>query len=146
MNVTDHLDAQLDANAPDIGELVDRVQALFDARGLPPTLFQSFATAFDEVISNIAAYGCASDSIRVHVTIAADEVHAEVIDDGVAFDPLQLPDPDVTSGLDDRAIGGLGVYLVRKMMDGVGYERRERFNCLSFWKCIVAKPDGQENH
>jgi serine/threonine-protein kinase RsbW len=137
MNATDTLDTQLDAKAPDIGELVNRLQALFDARGLPPMLFQSFAMAFDEVISNVAAYGSAHDAIRVHVTIDTNEVRAEVIDDGVAFDPLQLPDPDVTSGVEERAIGGLGVYLVRKMMDGVKYERRERHNSLSFWKRIA---------
>ncbi|KAK47256.1 ATP-binding protein [Caballeronia sp. LZ029] len=141
MNATDTLDTQLDPKAPDIDALVNRLQTLFDARGLPPALFQSFAMAFDEVISNIAAYGSAHGAIRVHVTIGADEVHAEVIDDGVAFDPLKLPDPDVTSELDDRAIGGLGVYLVRKMMDRVAYERREELNCLSFRKRIAAKPD-----
>lgn len=145
MNVTDNLDTQMDAKAPDIGELVNRLQALFDGHGLPPMLFQSFAMAFDEVISNIAAYGAARDPIRVHVSITADEVYAEVIDDGVAFDPLQLPDPDVTSGVDDRAIGGLGVYLVRKMMDVVVYERRECFNCLSFRKRIVAMRGEQKN-
>lgn len=140
MNETDNFDAQLDAKAPDIDELVNRLQARFDAHGLPPALFQSFAMAFDEIISNVAAYGSAQDPIRVHVSFACDEVRAEVIDDGVAFDPLQLPDPDVTSDLDERAIGGLGVYLVRKMMDAMAYERRERFNCLSFRKRIAAKP------
>ncbi|KXU87725.1 anti-sigma regulatory factor [Caballeronia megalochromosomata] len=140
MNATDTLDAQLDAKAPDIDALVNRLQALFEAHGLADALFQSFAMAFDEVISNIAAYGSAHDPIRVRVTIGGEEVRAEVTDDGVAFDPLKLPDPDVTSALDDRAIGGLGVYLVRKMMDGVAYERRDRFNCLSFHKRITAKP------
>ncbi|AET92978.1 anti-sigma regulatory factor [Burkholderia sp. KK1] len=141
MNATDTFDMQLDAQAPDIGELVNRLQVCFDARGLPSKLFQSFAMAFDEVISNIAAYGSAHDPIRIRVTFGADDVRAEVIDDGVAFDPLQLPDPDVTSSVDERAIGGLGVYLVRKMMDDVAYERRERFNCLMFRKRIVAAPD-----
>jgi serine/threonine-protein kinase RsbW len=137
MSANDTLDTQLDAKAPDIGELVNRLQTLFDARGLPPTMFHSFAMAFDEVISNVAAYGSAHDPINVYVTIDEKAVHAEVIDDGVAFDPLQLPDPDVTSGVDERAIGGLGVYLVRKMMDGVVYERRDRHNSLSFWKRIA---------
>ncbi|SAL87073.1 Serine/threonine-protein kinase BtrW [Caballeronia arvi] len=141
MNATDTLDMQLDAQAPDIGELVNRLQAFFDERGLPGMLFQSFAMAFDEVISNIAAYGSAHDPIRVQVMVTAGEVRAEVIDDGVAFDPLQLPDPDVTSNVDDRAIGGLGVFLVRKMMDEVAYERRGRLNCLMFRKRVEAEPD-----
>jgi serine/threonine-protein kinase RsbW len=67
-------------------------------------------------------------------------VRAEVIDDGRPFDPLGLPDPDVTSSVEDREIGGLGVYLVRKMMDDVIYERRERLNCLIFCKRIGANP------
>lgn len=141
MSETETLDTQLDAQAPDIGELVDRLQVLFDAHSLPPQMFQSFAMAFDEVISNIAAYGSAHDPIQVRVEVAADEVRAEVSDDGVAFDPLRLPDPDVTSDIDDRAIGGLGVFLVRKIMDAVTYERGDARNCLHFSKRIVAKPD-----
>ena len=64
MNATDTLDTQLDPKAPDIDALVNRLQTLFDARGLPPALFQSFAMAFDEVISNTAAYGSAHGANR----------------------------------------------------------------------------------
>ncbi|NLP62646.1 ATP-binding protein [Paraburkholderia sacchari] len=137
MNVSDRFDTQLTVHAPDIGGLVDSLDIFFAAHGLPHALLQSFAMAFDEVVSNIAAYGSAQQPIRIHVTVAADEVWAQVIDDGVAFDPLQLADPDVTSGVEDRAIGGLGVFLVKKMMDEVAYERREPYNCLSFAKRIA---------
>ncbi|MFX1676549.1 ATP-binding protein [Paraburkholderia sp. A2WS-5] len=137
MNVSDRFDTQLTVHAPDIGGLVDSLDIFFAAHGLPHALLQSFAMAFDEVVSNIAAYGSAQQPIRIHVTVAADEVWAQVIDDGVAFDPLQLADPDVTSSVEDRAIGGLGVFLVKKMMDKVAYERREPYNCLSFAKRIA---------
>jgi serine/threonine-protein kinase RsbW len=137
MNVSDTFDAQLAADAPDVGSLVDSLEVFFAAHGLPRALLRSFAMAFDEVISNVAAYGSARAPIRVHVSVTADEVRAQVIDDGVAFNPLDLADPDVTSGIEDRAIGGLGVFLVKKMMDDVTYERREPHNCLSFAKRIA---------
>ncbi|WP_213307600.1 ATP-binding protein [Paraburkholderia sacchari] len=137
MNVSDRFDTQLAADAPDIGCLVDGLDAFFAAHGLPRPLLQSFAMAFDEVISNITAYSSAQQPICVQVVVAAEEIRAQVIDDGVAFDPLELADPDVTSSVEDRAIGGLGVFLVKKIMDEVRYERREPYNCLSFAKRIA---------
>jgi serine/threonine-protein kinase RsbW len=137
VNVTDKFDTQLTPDAPDIGGLIDQTEAFFTAHGLPGSFLQCFAVAFDEVISNIVAYGSARQPIQIHVSVAGGEVRAQVIDDGVAFNPLQLADPDVLSSVDDRAIGGLGVFIVKKMMDDVAYERREPYNCLSFAKRIA---------
>jgi serine/threonine-protein kinase RsbW len=57
-----------------------------------------------------------------------------VSDDGPAFDPLAMATPDIDAPLEERPIGGLGIYLVREMMAGVSYERRDGRNVLRMWK------------
>jgi serine/threonine-protein kinase RsbW len=58
-------------------------------------------------------------------------------DDGVAFDPLARAAPDVTADLDEREIGGLGIHLVRTLMDGMTYERRGERNVLVIVKRVA---------
>ncbi len=132
------LDMQLAHMASDLDALSVRLREFFTACALPNGLWQRFALAFDEVVSNIAAYGQARGPIRVRVRVVGGEIRATVVDDGVAFNPLLLPNPDTTSGIDARPIGGLGIFLVRKTMDRVAYRRGWGLNCLRFVKCIPA--------
>jgi serine/threonine-protein kinase RsbW len=61
-----------------------------------------------------------------------------VADDGPEFDPLSAAEPDTTLGVEDRPIGGLGIALVRRLMDEVAYERRDGRNRLRFERRLVA--------
>ena len=137
MTLQHELDMALAPGDPDINALIDQLEVLFADSALPDTLLQRFALAFDEVVCNIAKYGHCRQAIMVHVSVSDTEVCAQVIDDGIEFDPLQLPDPDTTSGLEERPVGGLGIFLVKKMMDSVVYERRDQHNHLCFAKRIA---------
>ncbi|MBP2672866.1 MAG: hypothetical protein H6Q85_2932 [candidate division NC10 bacterium] len=73
--------------------------------------------------------------IDVTIERRGDAVDMTVTDDGPAFDPLQLPEPDVTAPLEGRQPGGLGVHLVRKLMDRVEYARAGGRNRLTMtWR------------
>jgi anti-sigma regulatory factor (Ser/Thr protein kinase) len=67
---------------------------------------------------------------------ADGKLNLSLSDDGPAFDPLALPTPDLDAPLEERPVGGLGVYLVREMMDDVSYSHRGGRNCLSMWKSL----------
>jgi anti-sigma regulatory factor (Ser/Thr protein kinase) len=89
--------------------------------------------ALDEILSNIvlhAGAGANEAIIDVAVELRNDTIEMTVSDDGPAFNPLQLPDPNVTATLEERRPGGLGVHLVRKLVDRVEYRRTEGRNCL----------------
>ena len=60
----------------------------------------------------------------------------EIVDDGIEFDPLKLPEPDLESSVEDRKIGGLGIYFVRKMMHDVKYKRVKEKNILLMKKKV----------
>jgi serine/threonine-protein kinase RsbW len=62
------------------------------------------------------------------------ELKAEVEDDGQPFNPLEAPEVDTTKPLEERTIGGLGIHLVRKLMDGLDYQRQGDRNLLTMKK------------
>jgi len=63
-----------------------------------------------------------------------DVLVIEIVDDGRAFDSSLERDPDIESSLEERALGGLGLFLVQKMMDDVTYQRREELNVITLRK------------
>jgi anti-sigma regulatory factor (Ser/Thr protein kinase) len=93
---------------------------------LPAALAASFELALEEVFMNIVMHGARPGVLpRVEVSLALSEdvLTMTVEDSGPAFDPLAVPPPDVKASLGERPIGGLGVFLVRRVMDEVSYRR-----------------------
>ena len=96
--------------------------------------------AVDEILTNIASYayapGTGDMTIRVDVDPETRMATIVFLDSGVPYDPLQKADPDTTLSADERQIGGLGIFLVKKTMDAVSYERRDGRNILTVKKNI----------
>jgi anti-sigma regulatory factor (Ser/Thr protein kinase) len=99
--------------------------------------------AIDELFSNIANYAYNPETgpatVRVEVTKEPLEVLITFIDEGVAYDPLAKDDPDITLSAEERKIGGLGIFLVKKSMDEVNYEYENGRNILSIRKELGSK-------
>ena len=118
-------------------EVLEALEAYLETRGVPPSAVAPVMIAADEIISNALDHGGKDDlPPRVDVTarVAAGRVTMQVDDDGAAFNPLESAAPDTELAVEDRAIGGLGIHLVRKLMDEVGYERHQGRNRLRFAK------------
>jgi anti-sigma regulatory factor (Ser/Thr protein kinase) len=96
--------------------------------------------AVDELFSNIARYAYAPKSGEATVAFSYDEMAKEVsitfTDTGIPFNPLERSAPDTHVPLERRSIGGLGIHLVRKTMDGMEYEYRDGKNILTIHKLI----------
>lgn len=96
--------------------------------------------AIDELFGNIANYAynpeIGAATVRVEVTENPLAVVITFIDNGVPYDPLAKADPDVTLSAEEREIGGLGIYMVKKTMDDVSYEYRDGKNILRIKKNI----------
>ncbi len=132
------MEADFSYSLPDGGAglaaLLDALEEALAARGVSMAVASSVLIAADEVVSNVLNHGGAAPSVQVAARIADGQVTVSVTDDGAAFDPLVAAEPDTTLSLEDREIGGLGIHLVRKLMDNVGYERRGKYNRLQFSK------------
>ena len=114
--------------------------------GLDDSAAWPLHVALDEILSNIVRHsqtGPKAGWIDVTIERRGDAVDMTVTDDGPAFDPLQLPEPDVTARIEERQPGGLGVHLVRKLIDRVEYTRAGGRNRLTMtWRPPKAEPRG----
>lgn len=126
----------------EIPVLLDRIEAEGAAAGVPATLLTELRLCLDELLVNVVHHGApgAQSEVTVHYRLDPEGVWAEIVDAGPPFDPLSLPTPNVDAPLDDRVPGGLGIYFVRRLMDEVVYERRDRFNRLRLAKRVAAAP------
>lgn len=97
---------------------------------IPMRVGYSLNVVADEIVSNIVYYSKAGTA-GVLLRNAADTVTLVFTDDGIPYDPLEAGEPDVTAGVEDRQIGGLGLFMVKKMAEEVRYEYADGKNQLT---------------
>ncbi|MBO4418852.1 MAG: SpoIIE family protein phosphatase [Oscillospiraceae bacterium] len=127
---------------PAVVENIPQVAAFVDAElevlGCPAKAKMQIDVAIDELFGNIARYAYQPNSGEATVRFEAEDTPKAVIltfiDRGTPYDPLSAKEPDVTASAEDRPIGGLGVFLVRKTMDEVRYEFKDGKNILRIRK------------
>lgn len=94
----------------------------------------------EELITNLAKYGYRNrpvGSAQVTLQLEESRLTLELVDDGDPFDPLQTPTPDLDAPLEERDIGGLGIYLVRALADDARYSRADGRNVLQLIRRVT---------
>lgn len=128
----------LPADIRHIGEATAFVYEMLDKSGCPQRTRTQIDVALDELLSNVVryAYPPKTGNFTIGVEILADPRRAVITltDQGVPYDPLKKPDPDVTLSAQDRQIGGLGIYIVKKTMDAVTYDYLNGSNIVTIVK------------
>ena len=133
------LDISLSNRLPEIHRIAELVEDFGEAHGLPARAVFNLNLALDEVLTNVIEYGypdAGDHEIIIRLGLADGMVRAEVIDDGAAHDPTLREDPDITLSLDQRPIGGLGIFFAKRMMDRIEYVRDGNLNRLTLWRRI----------
>ena len=122
-------------------ERLDEVLAFLDGIleevNCPARIQMQIDVAVEELYVNIARYAYAPKAgpATVRVEVGEDRVlSVTFIDGGMPYDPLAKPDPDVTLSAEERPIGGLGIYMVKKSMDKVDYRHQDGKNILTIRK------------
>lgn len=94
--------------------------------------------ALDEAVTNVIqyAYPGTTGDIRMDVVCENRQLKITITDKGIAFNPLENKEPDVTLPLEERPIGGLGIFLVKQLMTDVSYQRSDGYNILKMTKDI----------
>lgn len=116
------------------------IENILKSKGVSGRNMVRVQLAADEILSNICYYSGAKTLI-VGCAVQKDRVHIFFEDDGVFFNPLERPDPDVTLPIEDRTKGGLGIYLVKQQMDEIAYE----YLCGKNRLTIVKERDGNKD-
>lgn len=106
------------------------VEEQLDKLEVPVKYATKLMVAVDEIYSNIVRYSGATEA-SVCVEKVADTVKLTFSDNGKPYNPLIAEEPDVTASAEDRAIGGLGIFMVRKMMDDTRYMHKDDKNILT---------------
>jgi anti-sigma regulatory factor (Ser/Thr protein kinase) len=135
--MADGLRLQVKNQLSEIERITESVQAFAARHALPPKVTFAVNLALEEVLVNTISYGYGDSGdhmIDIHVHVEDGVLTARVEDDARPFDPTDHPRPDTTKAADDRAIGGLGIHLVRGLFDTVEYQRRGERNFLVMQK------------
>ena len=111
----------------ELARIAQEIEAYGESHGWPVKWILNLNISLDELITNIVSYGyqdCEEHEIRVTLTNRGGSLMVVLEDDGIAFNPLtSAPEPDLDASIEERRIGGLGVYFVKTLMDEATYER-----------------------
>ena len=128
------------ATVENIETVTEFVNAQLELTDCPIRAQMQIDIAIDELFGNIAHYAynpeVGNATVRVEVSEDPLAVIVTFIDNGIPYDPLRKDDPDITLSAEEREIGGLGVYLVKKSMDEISYEYKNGQNILKIKKNI----------
>ena len=138
---TGSLSTKLDVNLYE-SERLNQMERLFGKwHQMPDDAVFKISLSIDELVTNIVVHGSCSDprahEIVLRLSISNREVHAEIEDDGRAFNPLEAPAPDINAALNDRDPGGMGIHLARTLMDHIHYRRIGHRNILTLTKRVA---------
>lgn len=118
---------------------IEKIPSLIDGLGLDEITSDQLNLAIEEAATNIISYSSGKGDIEISANKQNDQVVITLKDDGKPFDPTSTVEPDLSVEPKERPIGGLGIFLVRKLMDGISYERKDGFNILTLTKNLIHK-------
>ena len=125
----------VDSKLENIDTLTQFVESALEPYNPSPKAMMQISVAIDELFSNVVRYS-GSSNMKLILNVNEDVLTATLtfIDEGVEYDPLAKKDPNVKLPAEEREIGGLGIFLVKKTMDGVEYKRDGQQNILKVVK------------
>ncbi|HIQ74583.1 MAG TPA: ATP-binding protein [Candidatus Cottocaccamicrobium excrementipullorum] len=130
----------IEATVKNIETVTEFVNTQLEELNCPAKAVAQIDVAIDELLGNIAYYayrpGTGPVTVRVEVIKDPLSVILTFIDQGVPYNPLETSDPDISLSAEDREIGGLGIYIVKKSMDDISYEYKDGKNILKIKKKV----------
>lgn len=121
---------------------LEKIDAFLENKlaGMPPKTISDVLVVTDEIFANISNYAYdGAGKVTVEVNWNDHFLELRFIDWGKPFNPLESQEPDINASLEDRPIGGLGLFIVKKMTNGQFYEYKEGANVLTVWKTVNPK-------
>ena len=120
-----------------VPQLADFVDMVCEEVGMDMAVAIQMNLAMEEAVVNVMSYAYPADTVgdvTIEAVTIADQLQCTITDCGTPFDPTAKEDVDTTLSAEDRPIGGLGIHLVRQLMDSITYERIDGKNVLTLRK------------
>lgn len=129
----EHLSLRIDNSLPELDRVSAAVEDFLGCCGVSMKDAYQIQLVLDELVTNVICHGFdAQGGQPIDISLSRSDEGLEMLieDGGKPFNPLDAPEPDLSSPVEQRSIGGLGVHIVRKMMDHVSYTRSDGKNTL----------------
>lgn len=126
----------------DVIALADFINEIADEENIAPAISESVNLALEEAVVNVINYAYpkgVEGTIVLESNVTPEEWKFRLVDSGESFDPTKADDVDVTLDIEDRPVGGLGIFLVKQIMDNISYERNGNENILTMTKKLENK-------
>ena len=131
---------ELEAETKNLPSVIEFVEAFLERVSCPMKSLMQISVAVDEIFTNISSYAYRTGigKAKIHLDLLSDPraVQLTFIDSGVPYDPLAKEDPDITLPASQRQIGGLGIFMAKKLMDDIEYEYLDGKNILRMKKYL----------
>jgi serine/threonine-protein kinase RsbW len=126
----------IESDIAEIPAVSARLEEGMGSCGFSPEEVLDTQLAVEEVITNIIVHGYRGPGSEIHLSghFTRDRIEIRITDSAPRFDPLSIPEPDLDADIDERRIGGLGIYLVRQVMDNISYRYENGKNVLTMEK------------
>ena len=127
------------AKISEIERLVEDLEAFCGEHNIAAEILFAFNLCLDEIFTNIVDYGYKNQGgeIEIELSVGDGKMTAQISDSAPPFDPLaEVADPNLDASLEDRDVGGLGIFFVKKHMDDIAYTRANGRNILRLAKAI----------
>lgn len=128
----------VEAKIENVDKVTEFVNEVLEEKECPLKVQMQLDVAIDEIFGNIAYYaygkGSGNATIQIEMEDNPPKITLTFIDQGIPYNPLESKDPDITLDIEDREIGGLGIFLVKKTMDELSYEHVDGQNILTMKK------------
>lgn len=137
----DRVDVNITSDVSELERLAGVVDTFVADHGFPTKIAFNLNLSLDELITNIVSYGYTdgeAHDIQVSLTLQDGYLITRIVDDALEYDPfVEAPEPDLEAGVDERPIGGLGVFLVKELMSRTSYERLGSTNVTTLWQSVT---------
>lgn len=138
---------RLKNNLNEISHMCDDIEQFCQDNAIPQAKTHDILLIIDELVTNVINYAYPQDEEHeffLYMDKVDDLVHIKIVDSGIAFDPLAKTDPNTALSLEERQIGGLGIFLVKRLSEEVKYSRIDDKNQL-YIKVSLSLTDMEEN-
>ena len=127
----------LKSDLAEITKVFERIKALEQKGLIKEPMTRQLSVVLDELLNNSISYAfddAKEHEIAVEINVGDEDVTIKIVDDGAPFNPFSSPEPDLSLGVEERAIGGLGVHIVKNIMDDYSYDRHDGKNVVTLVK------------
>ncbi len=132
---------ELNAVRNNVNGFMEFIESYLETLPIDPQIIPSIMISCEEIIVNVVnyAYQNKEGNLSIEIETTSKEIKIVFSDSGIPFNPLEIKEVDTSLPLQEREIGGLGIHMVKKLMDDVKYEYKENKNCLTIVKQILTE-------